>query len=365
MAASLANDPSVRSGGDALLRAWFVALAALVFVMVLVGGATRLTDSGLSITEWAPIAGFLPPFTAAQWEAEFAKYRTTTEYQTVNAGMTMAQFQFIYWWEWGHRFLGRLIGLAALLPLIGFWLAGRLPQPWRGHAIVVFLAICLQGAIGWWMVKSGLVNRVDVSQIRLAVHLTMASAIFAYLVWLARSLAPHSGAPMPHASWQGATLTLLVLLQIFLGGLVAGLDAGLAYNTWPRMDGAWVPSGLLVADPVWSNFTDNAKTVQFVHRVSAYLLWAAAIGHAVWMHMYAGGTVHARRAILLALFVTAQAAIGIVTLLLQVPVFWGLAHQGGAIVVLALAVAHWRGLTMSAAAPVRASPAMPLAHAAA
>ncbi|MEL6752091.1 MAG: COX15/CtaA family protein, partial [Pseudomonadota bacterium] len=207
------------------VRIWLYVLAALVAIMVLVGGATRLTDSGLSITEWEPLTGMLPPFTHEAWLVEFEKYKGTTEYQTVNKGMTLSQFEFIFWWEWGHRFLGRLVGLAVLIPLVSFWTTGCLNSYMKPRATLLLLAIVAQGAIGWWMVASGLVGRTDVSQIRLAVHLTMACAIFAYALWLAFTLSPNH---KPHnaslSPWAGG-LTILVVAQVFLGGLVAGLDA--------------------------------------------------------------------------------------------------------------------------------------------
>ena len=326
------------------VRNWLYFLALLIAIMVLVGGATRLTDSGLSITEWAPVRGFIPPLSLADWEAEFLAYQTTDEFKQQNSAMLLADFKTIYWWEWGHRFLGRIIGLAILLPMIGFWWVGKLNKSLKISSLIIFALVCFQGFLGWWMVKSGLVNRVDVSQIRLAVHLTTACILFAYVIWIARSLEKHTETHLLSISWQGGALLFLIFAQIFLGGLVAGLDAGMAYNTWPKMDGAWLPQGLLAAKPVWSNFTDNALTVQFVHRISAYLLWLAALAHLISIARVAGSTTHFRRAILLFVIITAQALIGIVTLLMQVPMNWALIHQFGALVVLAFAVAHWRAL---------------------
>ncbi|MFD0915595.1 COX15/CtaA family protein [Pseudahrensia aquimaris] len=332
------------------VRYWLYAVAAIVAVMVLVGGATRLTDSGLSITEWKPVTGVIPPLSAEDWAVEKDKYRTTTEYQTQNKGMPMAEFKVIYWWEWGHRFLGRLVGLVAVIPLVYFWMRNRLPS-WSKPRLLLLVAMGgLQGFIGWWMVKSGLVNRVDVSQIRLAVHLTMACIIFAYTIWLARSLVAHSSGRLFASAWQGGALVILLLVQVFMGGLVAGLDAGMAYNTWPDMNGAMVPDGLFAMTPWWLNFTDNAMMVQFMHRITAYLLLAAVIAHAVVMMRREPSSPHARRAMLLVGLVTLQAALGIATLLMQVPMNWALAHQFGAVVILAVAVAHWHALKPRVAA---------------
>ncbi|MEM8750909.1 MAG: COX15/CtaA family protein [Pseudomonadota bacterium] len=323
------------------IRTWLYFIAFLVAVMVLVGGATRLTDSGLSITEWAPISGIIPPLTHEAWLIEFDKYKTTTEYQTINKGMSLLEFEIIFWWEWGHRFLGRLIGVAVIVPLIFFWATGRLPDWLKLPLIGMVILGGFQGFIGWWMVKSGLTDRVDVSQIRLAIHLTLACIIFVATVWLARSLAVHTDSERPDLRWQGGLLVLFILFQIFLGGLLAGLDAGLAYNTWPKMDQAWVPGGLFAMDPAWVNFTDNPKMVQFVHRISAYLLWGVAAAHAFAVWRSAPKTTHAHRALLLFGLITLQAMVGIVTLVLQVPFFWALMHQLGGLVLLAFGTAHW------------------------
>ena len=331
------------------VRLWLYVVAAMVVAMVVIGGATRLTDSGLSITEWAPIAGAVPPLDAADWAAAFEAYRTTTEYQTINRGMSMSEFQFIYWWEWGHRQWGRLMGLVFALPLAWFWATGRLTPYLKPRLLLLLVLGASQGAIGWWMVKSGLTHRVDVSQYRLAVHLTMASAIFAYALWLARGCLPAAARADDGegAAWQAAGMSALVLVQIALGGLVAGMDAGLAWNTWPLMDGALVPPGLHPTGDIMRVF-DDGKTVQFVHRMSAYVLLATAAAHAASAVVRTGGR-YARRAVLLFALVTAQAAMGVVTLVLHVPLGWALAHQVGAIAVLGVGVWHWH-----AAVPVSA-----------
>jgi len=333
------------------VRIWLVIVALVVAVMVLVGGATRLTDSGLSITEWAPISGAIPPLTKNDWVAAFLEYQVTTEFKTINKNMTLEEFKFIFWWEWGHRFLGRMIGLIFAIPLAWFWFTGRL-TPWLKPRLLVLLALGgLQGFIGWWMVKSGLVGRVDVSQIRLAIHLTLACIIFAMTIWILRSITRHDGYALPGHSWQAALLFVLVLVQIFLGGLVAGLDAGMAFNTWPNMNGHFVPEGIWAIEPLWRNFVDNATTVQFVHRITAYVLWGVALLHAINLHRLVRSSTHSKRAIVLFLLITAQAVLGIITLVLQVPLEWGLLHQFGALVVLAFAVSHWRAFTINVVKP--------------
>ncbi len=338
------NSPVIEKTDKTSVRLWLYTLALLITIIVLVGGATRLTDSGLSITEWAPISGVFPPLSLADWESEFIKYQTTDEFKFQNSAMTLAQFETIYWWEWGHRILGRFIGLFVLLPMVYFWIQGRFDNRLKKASIGLFLLVCLQGAIGWWMVKSGLVNRVDVSQIRLAVHLVTACIFLVATVWVARSLAVHTAPPAHDVYWQGGALVVLILVQIFLGGLVAGLDAGMAYNTWPLMNGELVPQGMFVATPVWHNFTDNALTVQFIHRVSAYLLLAAILWHVIYLFRQNLSPPHVNRAGVLLALVLVQAGTGIVTLVMQVPTSWALIHQLGGIVVLAFATAHWRAL---------------------
>ena len=327
-----------------LVRCWLYAVLFTLFALVMVGGATRLTDSGLSITEWKPIHGMIPPLTDAEWQEEFDKYRQIPEYRQINSGMSLQAFKTIFWWEWAHRVLARGVGAVFALPLAFFWLTGRLERALKPKLLGLLALGAIQGAIGWWMVASGLSDRVDVSQYRLATHLTLACLIFTATMVVARGLAPHSEASAsPATRWGAGLVLLLVLVQIYLGGLVAGLDAGLSYNTWPLMDGAIIPDGLLAIDPPWRNFFENPKTVQFVHRVGAYALIAGALWHMIAVRWREKGTTHARRAVVLFHLVLVQAAIGISTLVMEMPLRWALTHQAFALVVLGFAAAHWRG----------------------
>ncbi|MEX0955732.1 MAG: COX15/CtaA family protein [Rhizobiaceae bacterium] len=327
----------------AQVRWWLYVVALVLFALFVVGGATRLTESGLSITEWKPIHGVIPPLSDADWEEEFAKYRQIPQFEQLNSDMTLAEFKTIFWWEWAHRFIARGVGFLVALPLAFFWLTERLESHLKPKLVGLFMLGALQGAIGWWMVASGLSERVSVSQYRLAVHLLMACLIFTATLAIARGLAPHSAGPSDarnrrFAGW----LVVAVLAQIFLGALVAGLDAGMTYNTWPQMDGRLLPDGLLVMEPAWVNLFENPKTVQFIHRLGAYALLVLAIWHAVTAWRAEWDSTHARRALVLLALVVAQAAIGITTLLLVVPLGWALAHHAFAIVLLGFAAAHWR-----------------------
>ncbi len=332
-----------RSDADRVVQAWLAAISVLVLLMIIVGGATRLTDSGLSITEWQPILGAIPPLTEAHWMEALEKYRQIPEYQIVNKGMSLEEFKFIYWWEWGHRFLGRIIGLAFALPLAFFALRGML----RPGALPKYLGVLalggLQGAIGWYMVSSGLVDRIDVSHYRLALHLSVAFLILGLLVWLAMDLRtePATGGPVPaNAPAQSALIVVIVFAQVALGAFVAGLKAGLAYNTWPLMNDQIIPGGLFALTPWFLNFVENAVTVQFNHRLVAYIVVALGIWHCISI-LRAGASGEIRSsAALLAAGLLAQMALGIVTLLHAVPIGLGIAHQGFAAIVLALAVRH-------------------------
>jgi cytochrome c oxidase assembly protein subunit 15 len=316
---------------------WLAAIAALVALMVLVGGYTRLTDSGLSITEWKPVTGAIPPLTHDAWQAELEKYRQIPEYQLVNKGMTLEAFQRIYLIEYAHRLLGRLIGVAFAAPFIYFLIRGAIDRALLPRLIGLFVLGGLQGAVGWWMVASGLVERTDVSQYRLTAHLGLAVLIFAGLIWTARGVLVPQADPGTAALRGPARLTLaLILLQILLGGLVAGLDAGMAYNTWPLMDGAIVPDGLFAVSPAWLNAFENALTVQFNHRVAAILVVVAAL-FTWWRSRSLPASAARKLGLLLVAVVGLQFALGIWTLLAQVPLALGLAHQAGALALIAVA----------------------------
>ncbi len=326
------------------LRIWLGLVIFALFCLVLVGGATRLTDSGLSITQWKPIHGAIPPLSAAEWEEEFRLYQQIPEYSQINAGMTLAEFKGIFWWEWAHRLLARSIGVIFAVPLFFFWVTGRVEKRLRLPLLGILALGGFQGFIGWWMVSSGLVDRVDVSQYRLATHLVIACLIFASCVWIMRGLSPHSTDLPPDGGAKFAGIVaFLALFQIYLGALVAGLDAGLSYNTWPLMDGALVPGDLFVQQPAWINLFENPKTVQFVHRIGAYVLFAVALAHMIWLFRTARGSTHCRRGIVFFALVVIQAALGIVTLLTQVHLHVALTHQAVALIVLGFAIAHWRG----------------------
>ncbi len=327
----------------AAVRWWLYLICLMVFAIVIVGGATRLTDSGLSITEWKPIHGVIPPLNEAEWQEEFAKYRQIPEYQQINKGMSLAEFQFIFWWEWAHRLLGRLIGVVFAVPLAFFWWRGML-EPFLKPRLLALLALGgLQGFIGWWMVSSGLSVRTDVSQYRLAIHLTLACLIFAWAFWIARGLARHEKIEAPARLLLLAPLiTIALLVQIFLGGLVAGLDAGQAFNDWPKMDGAWLPQDLDILSPLWLNWFENPKSVQFNHRIGGYILLLLAVLQWLVMRSERFDVAQRRRTVILLVLVLIQAIIGIATLMLQAPLNWSLVHQGWAVIVLAFAVAHWR-----------------------
>lgn len=327
-----------------LIRAWLYVVLLVLFALVLVGGATRLTDSGLSITEWKPIHGVIPPLNEAEWQEEFQKYQQIPEYSQINADMDLAGFKRIFWWEWAHRVLARGVGVVFALPLLFFWLTGRVERGLMPKLSGLLVLGGLQGALGWWMVASGLTERTDVSQYRLAAHLTMAAFIFAAIMVVARGLAPHSGGSADRDTQRFAgILVLLVLVQIYLGGLVAGLDAGLSYNTWPLMDGSIIPGDLFVIEPLWRNFFENPKLVQFVHRCGAYVVFAVALWHMIATRRRQPGTTHALRALVLFHLVLLQALVGIAALLTQVNLHTALTHQTLALIVLGFAAAHWRG----------------------
>jgi cytochrome c oxidase assembly protein subunit 15 len=320
------------------LARWLHVVAALIVAMVAVGGITRLTESGLSITQWKPISGIVPPVNTAQWQAEFANYQRIPEYQQINRGMTLDGFKAIFFWEYAHRLLGRVIGLAFALPLLWFAVRRQIPRGY-GPRLVALLALGgLQGAIGWWMVASGLSVRTDVSHIRLAVHLSAALLILGGIVWTALDLSDLSHDPIARPAKLrplGALVLGLLGLQIVLGAFTAGLDAGYAFSSWPLMGDAFFPADAPMLDPAWRNVVDNPVVVQFVHRWFAF---GAAAG-LVWLAVAARrrGSVNAWGAVIL--LVGLQIVLGIATLLSGVEIVVAVAHQVNAAVLLIAAVA--------------------------
>jgi len=312
------------------LANWLLTVAALIFVMVVVGGITRLTESGLSITEWKPISGALPPLTQAQWEEAFRGYQQIPQYQQLNSGMTLAEFKDIFFWEYVHRLLGRVIGLVIALPLLWFWVRKAIPRGYGVRLIGILLLIGLQGAIGWWMVASGLAERTEVSHVRLAIHLLTALLLFAAVLWTALDLRS-PGAIRRRVP----TLALWALsalgLQLMFGALVAGLRAGYAFNTWPLMGDELYPAAAPWLAPLLRNFVDNPITVQFVHRWLAFGVLVFAI--VVARQVKALGD--RRESILLHSAVGAQILLGIATLMSGVALPIAAAHQGVAVLLLA------------------------------
>ncbi len=333
---------------DRAVRWWLFSVAALIAIMVLVGGATRLTESGLSIVEWKPVTGALPPLNEAQWTQAFEGYKTIPQYRELNAGMNLSEFKTIFWWEWSHRLLGRVIGAVYLLPFLFFLWRGMLGTELKRRLWLIFGLGALQGAVGWWMVASGLSQRVEVSQYRLATHLVLALVIFAAIVWTLRRLTERPQFT-PYARLRITSLALLALvfLQLYFGALVAGLRAGRVYNTWPEIDGALIPSAarLFFEEPWWRNLFDNTLTVQFEHRMTAYALLVLALLHATDAMAARAGTAIVRGAWWLVAAITLQATLGILTLLHQVPIDLALSHQAVAIVVLTLAIFQAERLT--------------------
>ena len=340
---------------QAVVATWLWLVALLIVVMIGVGGATRLTGSGLSITEWRPIMGAIPPLSDADWAEAFAKYKLIPQYTEVNRGMSLADFKAIYWWEWGHRLLGRLIGVVFAVPLGWLWWRGAI-GPRLGRQLTGLLVLGgLQGAMGWYMVMSGLSERVAVSHYRLAAHLGLAIVILGLVVWIALDLTQRRqrGARLDTTTAgqrrMAGALLVLILVQILLGALVAGLKAGLTYNTWPLMDGRLVPSGLLAMAPWWINAFENITAVQFNHRAMAYVVLLAAAWHAWSVERVADDGRVSGSAWVLLVAVVAQAGLGVWTLLAVVPLALGIAHQVGAALVFSVAVWHLHSVHRAAA----------------
>ena len=341
-----AGRSNTRSADARAVAAWLLVCCALVFAMVVVGGVTRLTHSGLSITEWQPIVGTLPPLSDAQWTEAFRKYQATPEYDQVNRGMSLEAFKSIFWWEYFHRLLGRAIGAAFLLPLLWFMVRRRIPPGFAAKLFGIFLLGAVQGAMGWYMVMSGLVEDPRVSHFRLTAHLGLAFLIFGAMFWTALSLlvpAPAAGRSGKSLRRFAHALAALIFVMALSGGLVAGIRAGFAYNSFPLMNGQVVPPEIMMIDPWYLNFFNNMATVQFDHRL---LAWALALLIPIfWWRIRATSGVSRRARIgvsLLLATLAVQVTLGICTLLLVVPLPLAAAHQAGALLLFAasLNVAH-------------------------
>jgi heme a synthase len=355
MSESRSATQSLGNAHAGAIRLWLYAVAALVLAMVLVGGATRLTESGLSITEWKPVTGVLPPLSENAWQAEFEEYQAIPQFRAINAGMSLDEFKTIYWWEWTHRFLGRVIGVAYLLPFLFFLWRGWVAPSLQPLLWFIFGLGALQGAVGWWMVASGLADRIEVSHYRLAIHLLLASLIYVALVWTARRMSEREGAIIPtRMRVTAGGLLVLVLAQIYLGALVAGLRAGYAYNTWPLIDGALVPDAgqLFFITPLWRNVFENILTVQFNHRMLAYVIFVVALLHAIDVARNVKEGAARTGALVLFAAVVAQMALGVATLIWVVPLPLALAHQSMAMLVLTAATVHAAGLRRRASLPL-------------
>ena len=314
---------------------WLFGMAAIILGMVVVGGLTRITGSGLSITQWDPIIGAIPPLTDVQWHDAFAKYQRIPQYIHENAGMTLAGFKGIFWWEWAHRLLGRLLGVLFAVPFVWFAWTGAIRRAEWPRMVVLFLLGGLQGFVGWWMVQSGLETRVSVSQYRLAIHLGFALILLVAMVWTGLEYL-RGRKPVP--SRGPVAIAVLVYLQMLLGALVAGLHAGLLYNTWPSMDGRLLPEDAFAQKPWWLNFFENPGTAQFDHRIGAYIV-LISIAALWWRERGLPGL--ARRSGTALLHLTLfQVVLGIATLVLQAPEFLAAAHQLTAALLLCTAVWH-------------------------
>ncbi|WP_371055506.1 heme A synthase [Rhodosalinus sp. K401] len=328
-----------RRGARGAVRVWLMILFALVVVMIAVGGLTRLTDSGLSITEWRPVTGALPPMSAEDWQREFDLYRQIPEYQLQNKGMSLAEFKFIYWWEWGHRQLGRFIGLVWAAGFLGLLVTRRMPPGWTGRLFLLGALGGLQGAIGWWMVASGLEgSMLDVASYRLATHLGLAFVILGLIAWYVFRLGREERDLMQArraregalAGW-GVALGAVAFLQILLGALVAGIDAGRNYTDWPLMAGGFFPPYPFQLEPVWRNFFEDDGLVQFMHRMAGYALFL--LGLVAWWRYRRSANAATRFSMNAVLAILSlQVVLGIVTVISGAPWHLAIVHQFGAVV---------------------------------
>jgi cytochrome c oxidase assembly protein subunit 15 len=322
---------------------WLLVCCALVFAMVVVGGVTRLTHSGLSIVEWQPIVGTMPPLSQSDWDELFEKYHQTPQYKKINLGMSLDEFKYIFWWEYFHRLLGRVIGLAFFFPFLYFIAKKAIDRPLGLKLTGIFILGGLQGGMGWYMVKSGLVDNPHVSQYRLTAHLGLAFAIYAAMFWVALDLLYPTGASLVNSKTRSLrrfsiALTTLIFIMVLSGGFVAGIQAGLAYNTFPLMDGHIIPPELFMLEPWYLNFFDNMTTVQFDHRLIAWTL--AILISIFWFKSRSVPLSGSARlaCTLLLVMLAVQISLGISTLLLVVPLSLAAAHQAGAVLLVTAAL---------------------------
>jgi cytochrome c oxidase assembly protein subunit 15 len=330
---------AARRGSRGFLKGWLIVLFALVVIMIAVGGLTRLTDSGLSITEWRPVTGAIPPMNAADWASEFEKYQEIPEYQLQNKGMSMSEFKVIYWWEWGHRQLGRFVGLVWAIGFFGLLATRQMPVGWTGKAALLGALGGSQGVIGWWMVSSGLDNgMLDVASYRLATHLGLAFVILGVIAWYVLQLSRNDGALIQARRFGDLALAKLAVvligltgLQILMGALVAGIDAGRNYIDWPLMAGGFLPPDLFALEPFWRNFFEDDGLVQFMHRMTGYIFFA--FGIFIWLRARRSPNRQTRIAfnMVLAMMIV-QMALGIVTVMNSSPWELAVVHQFGAVV---------------------------------
>ncbi len=321
---------------------WLFGLAILVVMMIILGGLTRLTDSGLSITQWKPITGAIPPLNLQQWKEAFQQYQQIPQFKLINSEFTLEDFKVIYWWEWSHRQLGRLIGLYFVFPLLVFALRRQIPKTVKKPLFYLLILGLLQAGLGWYMVKSGLSQRVDVSQYRLAAHLGLALLLFAYSVWIAFSLWTPIEWKMHKKKMQDNRgvvffaffLLVLVFMQSIMGAFVAGLDAGKIYTDWPLMEGELFPDELWV----YGNFLDSPISVQFIHRMGAYFLFICVCIHVI--QLYKCQHKHQKTVLVLLAVITIQAFLGILTLVMSAPLWLAISHQFFAIIVLYCTIYH-------------------------
>lgn len=335
---------------------WLLVCCALIYAMIVLGGVTRLTQSGLSMVDWDPVMGIMPPLTDAEWRAAFERYKEFPEYRKVNIGMSLPAFKQIFYVEYAHRVLGRLIGIAFLLPLLAFIVAGTITRPMIPRFAVMFLLGGLQGLLGWFMVQSGLVDRPSVSQYRLTAHLLLAVLIYGFILWSALSLLRGTTRRAESPSgWHrfGWLVLAVVIVMIASGGFVAGTRAGFTFNTFPLMAGAWVPDGIWSLDPGWRNLFENVVTIQFVHRVLAVVVAAAVTVYgAVSLRLFRGRGARTT-AVLMLLVLVAQLILGVVTLVYQVPTALAAGHQAGAVALLTLVLIHTHSLKYTSVVPNR------------